>query len=278
MSQDDRLLYAYELGHTADMPIHSGELDRAWMDGTDQRAAYRCLPLTIANQSGWVIPCPSAFTASWDGGPWKTSVRIDFDPPPGAAAPPNPFGFNVVSFAAPAPVHRDDRITSHFGSGVVTFSIPYLFRTPPGINLWVKGPANWFKDGASPLEGVVETDWLPSTFTMNWKLTRPHYPVRFERGDPICMVVPVPRGLAERLRPVYTPLSAAPELEAEFRAWEQSRADFNAALETGDPEATRRGWQRDYVKGLTPRGNRATEHQTRVQLREFTKEGGGNRE
>ena len=55
---------------------------------------------------------------------------------------------------------------------------------------------------AQPLEGIVETDWLPATFTMNWRLTRPNYPVHFEAGDPICMVVPVPRGLAESLVPV----------------------------------------------------------------------------
>src|SRR5205807_231232 len=101
----------------------------------------------------------------------------------------------------------DDRIKSHFGAGVVTFTIPYLFRTPKGVNLWVKGPTNYFKDGAAPLEGVVETDWAVSSFTMNWKLTRPGLPVRFARGEPICMIVPVPRGLAEELDPHQAPIA-----------------------------------------------------------------------
>ena len=29
---------------------------------------------------------------------------------------------------------------SHFGSGVLTFHVNALFRTEPGINLWVTGP------------------------------------------------------------------------------------------------------------------------------------------
>src|SRR5207237_350247 len=142
---------------------------------------------------------------------------------------------------------------------------PYLFRTPPGVNLWVKGPTNWIKDGAQPLEGIVETDWLPATFTMNWKLTRPHYPVRFERGEPICMLVPVPRGLAEGLEPVLAPLHQEPDLQREYLEWQRSREDFNRGLDHLRPDAVERGWQRDYVKGLTPSGARAIEHQTRLQ-------------
>jgi hypothetical protein len=37
---------------------------------------------------------------------------------------------------------------SHFGSGILTWNVPYLFRTPPGYNLLVRGPANWPKDAA----------------------------------------------------------------------------------------------------------------------------------
>jgi hypothetical protein len=85
--------------------------------------------------------------------------------------------------------------------------------------------------------------------------------------------VPVPRRLAEGLEPVYAPLEADPELARQFHEWEKSRATFNADLEAGRPEVVRRGWQRDYVKGLTPDGGRAADHQTRLQLREFTPAG-----
>ena len=80
-------------------------------------------------------------------------------------------------------------VVSHFGCGIITWTLPYLFQTPPGWSLLARGPANWPFDGVSPLEGIVETDQAASTFTMNWKITRPDFTVRFDRGDPICMIV-----------------------------------------------------------------------------------------
>ncbi|HEY7423982.1 MAG TPA: DUF6065 family protein [Gemmataceae bacterium] len=272
MSENERRIYAYELHHASDMPLSTAPVDRAWMDVSHQRAPYRCLPLVIANQAGWFLPCPASFTAYWDGGLFKENVQIIFDPPTGTADAAGLFTPIVVSADIPSPeAHSDTRISSHFGSGVVTFSIPYLFRTPRGINLWVKGPSNYFKDGVQPLEGVVETDWLPATFTMNWKLTRPYHSVRFERGEPICMLVPIPRSLAEQLKPVYAPLDANPELSRDYRQWEQSRSNFNADLAALRTEAVQRGWQRDYMKGRTIAGEQAEEHQTRLQLREFSR-------
>lgn len=272
MSDKQCRLYAYELHQAAEMPLSTAAIDRAWMDAAPQRAPYRCLPLTIANQSGWWIPCPVSFTASWDGGLAKENVQIAFGSHAEATGWSSLFAPIVVSADQPSPVaHNDARISSHFGNGVVTFSIPYLFRTPPGINLWVKGPPNYIKDGVQPLEGIVETDWLSATFTMNWKLTRPHHTVRFERGEPICMIVPVPRGLAEQLEPVYVPLDENPELAREYREWEKSRSTFNADLARLQPDAVKRGWQRDYMQGRTISGQEAQQHQTRLHLREFTR-------
>lgn len=264
-------LYAYELHQATDMPLCTAPVDRTWMDAAPQRAPYRCLPLVIANQAGWWIPCPASFIVSWDGGLGKENVQITFLPPGEKDSLAGLFAPIMVSADQSSPVVQNDpRVSSHFGNGVVTFSIPFLFRTPPGINLWVKGPTNYIKDGVQPLEGVVETDWLSATFTMNWKLTRPHHVVRFERGEPICMIVPVSRGVAEQLEPVYVPLDANPELAREYRDWEKSRSTFNADLAKLQPDAVKRGWQRDYMQGRTISGKEVHEHQTRLHLREFT--------
>ncbi|HWG42916.1 MAG TPA: DUF6065 family protein [Gemmataceae bacterium] len=275
MSDKEHRLIAYELHQASDMRLSTAPVDRAWMDATPQRAPYRCLPLVIANQAGWILCSPLSFTAYWDGGVAKENVQIHFDSPSGTMDLAGLFTPIVVSADAPnTGAHTEARVSSHFGSGIVTFSIPYLFRTPRGVNLWVKGPTNLIKDGIQPLEGIVETDWLPATFTMNWKFTRPNCSVRFERGEPICMVIPIPRGLSEQLEPVYIPLDANPELARRYREWEKSRSSFNADLAELRPDAVRRGWQRDYMKGLTVNGEQAEEHQTRLHLREFTQSEG----
>jgi hypothetical protein len=220
--------------------------DRDWMDRTDRRHAYRCLPLVIANQSGWVLRSPIAFSVRWNGGPRLKDLRIWF-----------PRG------------RRDPRITSHFGSGILTIAIPYLFRTPPGINLWVKGPANSLKDGIQPLEGVVESDWSDYTFTMNWRVTRPNHRIHFEEGEPVCMIVPLPRGLAESFDPIRLPLSSDRGLERRFRRWEASRNRFNDALAHDEAEAVAQGWQRDYTLGRGGAAGPIAGHQTKLHLRAF---------
>jgi hypothetical protein len=152
---------------------------------------------------------------------------------------------------------------------VITFTIPFLFRTPPGINLWVKGPTNWVKDGVQALEGVVETDWLASTFTMNWKITRVCEWIRFEKDDPFCMLVPVPRGLVETLVPRVEMITANSELNAQYRKWEDSRSGFLVGLSERNPEAIAKGWQKDYFQGKTPTGQAFDSHQTRLSVKEF---------
>src|SRR6516164_748572 len=52
---------------------------RDWMDATPSRFAYRCLPLTIANQTGWWIKNPVGFTAVWRGRTTPGSIDFRFD-------------------------------------------------------------------------------------------------------------------------------------------------------------------------------------------------------
>lgn len=245
-TEPDSSFIAWEIGGAPDVVPEPAPSDRPWMDATNRRVAYRCLPLVIANQAGWILRSPVSFSARWNGGPLPKDVRLWF-----------------------GPGRRYPHITSHFGDGILTFSFGLLFQTPPGINLWVKGPANWLKDGIQPLEGVVETDWNDATFTMNWRFTRPGQRVRFERGEPFCMLVPVPRGLAESLTPVQRPLAENPEKLQRFQQWGVARAAFNEGLREGDEETIQRGWQRDYMLGLDPNGAHFPGHQTKLNLRSF---------
>lgn len=49
-------LVAYTIdAHAID--IRPAPLERDWMDTSDRRFAYRCLPLNIANAHGWELLC-----------------------------------------------------------------------------------------------------------------------------------------------------------------------------------------------------------------------------
>jgi hypothetical protein len=49
------------------------------MNATPQRHAYRCLPLTIINQTGCWIRNPVGFTATWRGTDEPGSIDFRFD-------------------------------------------------------------------------------------------------------------------------------------------------------------------------------------------------------
>jgi hypothetical protein len=223
--------------------VRPAPVTRAWMDATPESFAYRCLPLNIANAHGWEVLCPTSFEAFWNGGPRPIDVGIrllDDGRWPGV---------------------------THFGCGVVTFHLGYLVRTEPGYDLWTGGPANTPKDGIIPLTGIVETDWAPYAFTMNWRFTRPNVTVRFERGEPFCSFFPIPRTLLDAVTPEIRDLDSDRETEAAFAAWSAKRGQFLTDLPQTGSAAHQQGWQKDYFRGLAPDGSKPVEtHRTRVQL------------
>ncbi len=210
--------------------IVPGRPQRAWMDNFFDRHPYRCLPLSMANSTGWEILCPVGFTAEWNGGLNQTDIKI---------TPDHPFPL------------FDDFAKSHFSHGVLTLHPQYLFRTPEGWSMWVMGPPNHIKDGIQPLMGLVETDWLPFPFTMNWIFTRPGK-VKFNKGEPFCFITLAQDKPLEAFDLVQRPLERDMELVGQYEAWRKQRSDFNAKLFKREPGAVKEAWQRYYFRGELP--------------------------
>jgi hypothetical protein len=199
--------------------------DRSWMDMTSERYAYRCIPLSIANSSGWELVLPFAFEAAWYGGDANDAIQFRSGDP-----------------------RVQHLCTSHFGQGVITFHTGWLFKTSPGWAVWARGAPNTVKDGIAPLDGLVETDWLPFPFTMNWRFTRPGV-VRFEAGEPFCFLTLAPHGLIDAVQPKVADLADDPKLKAAYDQWSASRADFGKRLASREDAAVAEKWQRTYVQG-----------------------------
>jgi hypothetical protein len=145
-------------------------------------------------------------------------------------------------------------VNGNFTHGVVTLHTGYLFRTEPGWHLMATGPANAAKDGIVPLTGIIETDWLPYPFTMNWQLTRPGS-VRFEEGEPFCRVFPVKAQALDAVDPEVRDLSDDRELMLQYRAWREQRDDFMAKYRSGDALTIKKAWQKFYFEGKYPDGS-----------------------
>lgn len=243
-------MIAYRINAQPEMPLTPAAPERDWMDQTPDRFAYRCLPLLMANQSGWFLRSSHTLRATWNGGSEPHSLRIEYQ-----------------SGEQPYPC------VSHFGGGILTWTLPYLFRTPPGWNLLVRGPANMPKDGVQALEGLVETDWSVAAFTMNWKITRPNHTVTFSEGEPIAMLVPQRRNEMEAFAPEERRLADEPELLSDYRRWSVGRMQFLMESMIPGADAQKQGWQKDYFRGETPSRHRNEEHQVKRSLAPFLNSG-----
>lgn len=235
----------YALGPHSELP-RAALPTRRWMDETQSAFAYRCLPLNIANSHGWEFHCPVSFSARWKGG--DTIGDVD------------------IRCAGEPHLHP----TSIFGHGVLTFHLNGIFRTEPGWNMFATGSPNNPKDGIYPLSGIIETDWAPYTFTMNWKFTRPNHWVTFDEGEPFCFVYPVPRGVLNETEAEVRLLSENPTLEADYKTWAADRAKFSDQLKiTGSQEKDEK-WQKRYYRGIDMRGEvGVADHQSKLRLPEF---------
>jgi hypothetical protein len=185
---------------------------REWMDCNNSHA-YKCLPLVVANGFGWEILNPVSFDATWNGSlaPGGDSIKFNF----------------YSETEEEKDFTNRNLISSHFGNGIITFSsLNFIMRTTKDHNIFLKGPTNLFKHGAHALEAIMESDWLPYTFTLNWKITAPDTLVKFEKGEPLACMFPFPRNYLESFEAVEVLGDEDSEFNKQHRSWAQKRAQM----------------------------------------------------
>ena len=217
---------------------------REWMDAFPDRHAYRCLPLAIANSFGWEVSSPCDMRIDYNGGPLASDLQISAED-----------GYELVSHLA----------ASNFTHGILTLHTGYIFRTEPGWSLLATGPINEPRDGMAPLTGLIETDWLPYPFTMNYQLTRPGT-FRIRKGEAFCHVLPILGEPVEQARVEILPIEAEQDLKERMDGFAARRGKLLQAGATPDPDNVREAWGREYFRGKLADGTSAPRHTHKLRL------------
>ena len=213
--------------------------DRRWMDTSNNRYAYRCLPLNIANQHGWAVYPVNEISAIWRGGSRNEDIEILND------------GQGIAG--------------SHFNDGILTLHIDHVLKVSPGYSLYITGAPNYPKKNIIPLTGIYEADWAPYTFTMNWKFTEVNKVVTFSPDEPYCFIFPIKRDSIESFSIEYKDIHEDEQLQAHYNEWSTTRNAFIADTTRAASE-----WQKHYFKGLYPDGEKCPfiDHKTKLNLNE----------
>jgi len=206
---------------------------RDWFDPN----FYRCLPLTIGNQYGFIVSSEYDIAFEWNG---KNSPED-------------------VKFYANEKLDKlyHPHISTHFGNGIITINAPYFFRTPPGVNIMTINPPNYIIPNVTVMTGVVETDNLRRNFTFNLKIQIPNIRVIIPAGHPLAAFIPIPRYYCDEFN-----LDFAENIFSKEIIDEEIKSDRAAGKYRDEVEPTlKNGVGKHYMQGKDVYGNKFKDHQ-----------------
>jgi len=104
---------------------------------------------------------------------------------------------------------------------------------------------------------------------MNWKVTRPFKSVKFQKDEPICMLVPQKRGELEEFVPEMRNVESDPDLEGRYRHWLEARRAWVKEQKNAAPKKGHAPHQGHYSRGTMSTGEAAPAHQSNLTLQAF---------
>lgn len=198
---------------------------------------YKCLPLVIGNQYGFIIKTEFDFSFIWNG----SDNAVD----------------SIIFKFQKDGLDKYPRIESHFGHGIMTVNPPFWLRTPPGVNLITMNPPNFVIPNVTVMTGVIETDNLRRNFTFNLKIQIPNLEVFVPAGSALAAFMPIPRNYGDSFK-----LEFAENIFSKELIDEEVQAVIDADIHRDEVEIKLlQGANRDYFKGQDVYGNVFKDHQ-----------------
>jgi len=201
---------------------------------------YRCLPLTIGNQYGFIICLEFDIGFEWNGGDSPQDITLFFDE--------SVNDINNVVYP---------NISTHFGSGILTIDTPFFLRTQPGVNLMTINPPNSVIPNITVMTGVVEADNLRKNFTFNLKIQMPNIRVHIPAGTPLAGFIPIPRYFADEFKINFAEDIFNKEIIEEELKAETDSGNYRKEIEP----KLKNGVGRQYLTGTDVYGNIFKDHQ-----------------
>jgi len=203
---------------------------------------YRCLPLVIGNQQGFIVKAEYDFTFHWDGGLSADSVHIQTHEPDEEI------------------IKKFPRIESLLGNGVISITPPFTLRTPPGVNLMTINPPNYVIPNITVMTGIVETDNVRRNFGFNLKIQMENIAVRVFAGTPLAAFIPIPRYYGDKFE-----LKLAENIFDEDVINEEMQCMEDSLIYREEVESKLKNKiGRQYLNGEDVYGNKFLDHQTRI--------------
>jgi hypothetical protein len=200
---------------------------------------YNCLPLSIANMQGFVFSIPYEFDIFWNG-------------------ENNTQGLIIKTYEDSKKYCNKNfiNLSSEFGHGILTIHFPLILKTPPGVNLMTIAPPNYPIPGMSVMSGVIESDNLRFTFTLNLKIDLPNLTIKVLPNTPLVGMIPIPRNYCDSFK-----------LQNAYNIFDENiiKEEINVVKEHTDKRNNQNlhklGPDKLYFRGFDVKKNKFKEHQ-----------------
>ena len=150
--------------------IEQTQIERDWMNITNDRHAYKCFPVSLVNTIGWSISFNEDIEFIWDG---ILDTTED----------------HVTVLKAPEGVCNTQR-----GNGTISFYTGLYFKTKEDMSIVSIVPPNYFVDGATPFTSVISTSFFEEAYPVAWRVTRPNVKIIIPAGTPVATLIPISLG------------------------------------------------------------------------------------
>jgi hypothetical protein len=142
---------------------------REWATNLPYPHAYKCFPLTSANQFGWGISFPDDIMFRWNG-KWDAS--------------PN----NIEVFSG----HK--WVNFNRGWGIVSFNTGLVLKTSEDLTMLGYPVPNQFIDGFQVFTSLISTSFFQGPWQVAGQITRPKEMITIKAGTPVGALMPMPLG------------------------------------------------------------------------------------
>jgi len=159
-------VFAYTSGDAGvieQLPMH-----RDWMDGTFEKHAYQCFPVSLSNRLGWGISFPEDIVFIWDGINDSTPDHV-----------------KIIS--------GEKYATTRRGNRTISFNTDIIFagENNENLTLLTMPVPNQFIKGAQCMTTLISTSVLSNEFPIAWMITEPNIEITVPANTPVAAIMPI---------------------------------------------------------------------------------------
>lgn len=141
-------------------------IKRDWMEETDNKHAYHCMPVSLANTLGWAISFPKDISFIWDGISDTSQSHVKI-------------------------IKGQEYCSTARANATVSFNTYLRLETDENTTILVMPVPNKFNENSQCFTSLISTSFYESMLPVAWKILKPNVEIFIPAGDPVAVFLPI---------------------------------------------------------------------------------------